>query len=169
MNNIIESSLLTLQKSKDLLLKLSNEELSDASVSPYYSSIGSHLRHIYDFYYCSLEFNNEGKIDLTSRKRDLTVENCCNSASNYLNKIIESLQAVEGKLTDSIIVIDDLGCGKIEIDYTYSALLAQANSHTIHHYAIIGYILDRLNITFEDSNFGYNPTTPKKERVLVKN
>lgn len=168
MNSIIKSSLLTLQKSKLLLIKLSNDELSDASVSPYYSSIGSHIRHIYDFYYCSLEFNSEGKIDLTSRKRDLTVETCCDSASDYLKKITEKLQAVEEKLKDSIIVIDDLGCGKIEMDYTYSALLSQANSHTIHHYAIIGYILDRLNITFVDVNFGYNPTTPKKEVVLIK-
>ncbi len=168
MNNIIQSSLLTLQKSKTLLIKLSNEELSDASVSPYYSSVGSHLRHIFDFYYCSLEFNSEGKIDLTSRKRDLTVESCCDSATDYLNKIIKKLQAVEENIKDSIIVIDDLGCGKIEMDYTYSALLSQANSHTIHHYAIIGYILDRLNITFEDSNFGYNPTTPIKEEVLLK-
>lgn len=59
-------------------------------------------------------------------------------------------------------VIDDLGMGKIEISYTFGALLAQAKSHTIHHYAIINYILDRLGVTVSDSEFGYNPTTPKQ-------
>ena len=48
------------------------------------------------------------------------------------------------------------------MNYTFSALLAQANSHTIHHYAIINYILNSLNIEMTDEDFGYNPTTPKK-------
>ena len=162
MNTIIESTLLTLLKSKNILIQLSNEELSDASVSPYYSSIGSHIRHIYDFYDCSLHLNSKGKVDLTARRRDLAIENCCDSAINYLNKIIERLYSVGEILKDPIVVIDDLGNGKIEIDYTYAALLSQANSHTIHHYAIIGYIIDRLNLTIIDSNFGYNPSTTKK-------
>lgn len=161
MNNIIDSTLLTLQKSKHLLSKLSNQELSDTSVSPYYSSIGSHIRHIYDFYDCCLHLNSEGMVDLTSRKRDLSVENCCDSATKYHDKITKKLIAIETSLGESITVIDDLGTGKIEIDYTYAALFSQANSHTIHHYAIIGYLLDRLNIIIDDSDFGYNPTTPK--------
>ena len=50
MNLIIASTLKTLQKTNSLLFNLTDEQLSDASVSPYYSSIGSHLRHILDFY-----------------------------------------------------------------------------------------------------------------------
>ena len=53
--------------------------------------------------------------------------------------------------------------GKVEITYTLGAILAQANSHAIHHYAIINYILDSLGITIDDETFGYNPTTPKQE------
>jgi hypothetical protein len=161
MNRIIESTLLTLQKSKHLLTKLSNKELSDVTVSPYYSSIGSHIRHIYDFYDCSLLVNRHDKIDLTTRKRDITVEVCCDSAMDYLNRIINRLHLIEDNINDTIIVIDDLGTGKIEISYTYSALLSQANSHTLHHYALIGCILDRLNIIIDDLDLGYNPTTPR--------
>ena len=69
-------------------------------------------------------------------------------------------------MNKEILVIDDLGLGTLGLPYTYAALLSQANSHTIHHYAIISYIVDRLGVTINDSNFGYNPTTPKK--VLVK-
>lgn len=161
MNSIIQSSLQTLQKSKILLSKLSNEQLSNSSVSPYYSSIGSHIRHIYDFYDCSLTVTDRGIVDLTSRKRDLSVETCCVSAMDYFERITDKLNTLDLVSNKLIKVIDDLGTGKIEIDYTYSALLAQANSHTIHHYAIINYILDRLNIKIKDSDFGYNPTTPK--------
>ena len=60
-----------------------------------------------------------------------------------------------------LIVSDDLGLGKIEMTYTLAAAFSQANSHTIHHYAIINYILDGLHINIGDPELGYNPTTPK--------
>jgi len=161
MNMIIQSTLETLQKSRSLLSFLTNEELSNTTVAPYYSSIGSHIRHILDFYDCALSVNSENKIDLTLRKRNNEVETQCEAALQYLNQIIERLNAFDDKFEDNIIVIDDLGLGKIEMKYTFESLIAQANSHTIHHYAIINYILDRIGIEMKDEDFGYNPTTPK--------
>ncbi len=161
MNLIIESTLSTLKKSKSLLSLLTNEQLSDESVSPYYSSVGSHLRHIFDFYECVLNAK-QNKVDLTARKRNNEVENDCASAECYLNEIIIKLDQFNKNDDKDLLVIDDLGLGKIEIKYTIWALLAQANSHTIHHYAIINYILNGLNIKLEDDSFGFNPTTPKK-------
>lgn len=161
MNIIIESTLNTLQKSQYLLNNLDDVILSDASVSPYNSSIGSHLRHILDFYDCILNIK-EACVDLTARKRDNKIETCCNSANAYLLSLMDRLGNLERDLDKTVRVIDDLGLGKIEIPYTLAALLAQANSHTIHHYAIINYILDRLDVIIDDNDFGYNPTTPKQ-------
>ena len=45
-------------------------------------------------------------------------------------------------LKSMVIVTDDLGMGKIEMTYTLGSLFSQANSHTIHHYAIINYIME---------------------------
>ena len=162
MNIIIQSTLKTLQKSKSILTNLSDSDLCDMSVSPYYSSIGTHIRHILDFYDCVLNMDSEKRIDLTARSRNKSVESCCENAMQYLNVIIDKLSAINYKLDDVVTVFDDLGMGKIELPYTYGALLAQANSHTIHHYAIINYIFDRLGIVFNDDDFGYNPTTPKQ-------
>lgn len=161
MNSIVQSTLQTLQKSRQLLFNLDDATLADTSVSPYYSSIGGHIRHILDFYDCILSEEHKDKIDLTARKRNTHVETCCEEASNYLETIIAKLNNMDGCLNDCVTVIDDLGMGLIEMPYTYSALLSQANSHTIHHYAIINYILDRLGIVLNDNDFGYNPTTPK--------
>ncbi len=161
MKSIIQSTLITLQKSKSLLTLLSDDTLSDKSVSPYYSSIGSHIRHIYDFYDCILNEKNNGYIDLTERKRIASIENCCDSALEYFNVLTEKIKTIKTLGGEKVLVMDDLGTGKIEIEYTFSALLAQANSHTIHHYAIISYILDRLGVAIEDPDFGYNPSTPK--------
>ncbi len=161
MNLIIQSTLNTLQKSNSLLSLLNNEQLCNTSVSPYYSSIGSHIRHILDFYDCILNIENN-LVDLTKRKRDESVESYTESAIIYLESIKERIRDISFEINEEIKVLDDLGMGKIEIKYTFSSLLAQANSHTIHHYAIINYILNGLNIEFKDVTFGLNPTTPKK-------
>ena len=162
MNIIIQSTLKTLQKSHYILSNLSNEQLSDTSVSPYYSSIGSHMRHILDFYNCILNKDLKNRIDLTARCRNKEVENCSHLALKYLNNIVGKLKIFNEDLDDIVIVTDDLGLGKVEMTYTLAAAFSQANSHTIHHYAIINYILDGLHINLEDSDLGYNPTTPKK-------
>lgn len=161
MNKIIQSNLKTLQKTSLLLSNLTNEELCNDTVSPYNSSLGCHIRHILDFYDCVLNTNSENKIDLTARKRNNAVETNCEIAVQYLNRIIDKLQNIDCKAEEKVFVIDDLGIGKLEIHYTYGALFAQANSHAIHHYAIINYILDNLGIVMPDHEFGYNPTTPK--------
>ena len=161
MNIIIQSTLKTLQKSKSILANLSDEDLCNTSVSPYYSSIGSHIRHILDFYDCVLNIDSENRVDLTARSRNKAVESHCENAMQYLQGIIEKLNNCHFEVDHIVTVIDDLGLGKIEIKYTLGSLFAQANSHTIHHYAIINYIFDRLGIVINDDEFGYNPTTPK--------
>lgn len=160
MNTIIQANLHTLQKVSFLLSNLSDQILSDDSIPPYYSSVGSHIRHVLDFYDCILK--SDQIFDLTARCRNLEVEKNCESALKYFSILKERLLNLDDlDLKKEVIVLDDLGVGKEKINYTYSALLAQANSHAIHHYAIINYILDGLNITIIDTEFGYNPTTPK--------
>jgi len=166
MNMIIESSLKTLNKTKLLLDNLDDDLLCNTSISPYYSSIGSHVRHILDFYECIFNINSKNQIDLTARSRNADVESKCCSARVYLDSIIEKLINSNFDMNTTVDVFDDLGLGKTEIKYTMGAVFSQANSHTIHHYAIINYILEGLKISFDDSDFGYNPTTPKE--VVVK-
>ena len=161
MNLIIQSTLKTIEKSQTLLNNLTDDDLCNASVSPYYSSVGTHIRHILDFYDCIFNITTEKQIDLTERSRNRDVETHCICASEYLQLIIKKLNSPDLKMSEVVTVIDDLGLGKIEIQNTMGGLLSQANSHTIHHYAIINYILNGLNISLTDSDFGYNPTTPK--------
>lgn len=159
MNIIIESSLHNLKKAKILLSKLDNDILNNASIAPYYSTIGSHIRHILDFYDGIFNIDSDKVIDLTARTRNKLVENYCNCALGYLNDIMGKLRSFDENLEIQVIVKDDLGMGIIEIPYTLAAIFSQANSHTIHHYAIINYILHGLNFQLEDESFGYNPTT----------
>jgi len=160
MNIIIQATLKNLVRTKNILSIISDEHLSSSSIPPYYSSIGSHIRHILDFYDCMLV--NSNMIDLTARKRQTEVENNCKKALEYYSEIFNKISKLEeNDLNRMVIVTDDLGLGNTEIKYTFSSLLAQANSHTTHHYAIINYILEGLELGVNDESFGYNPTTPK--------
>ncbi|WP_188463018.1 DinB family protein [Bizionia arctica] len=164
MNIIIQATLRNLENTRNILSFLSNEQLSAASIPPYYSSVGSHIRHILDFYDCILV--ESVALDLTSRKRNMDVETNCKIALNYYKVVIEKIKALEGTDLNRIVyVTDDLGLGKTEIKYTFSGLLAQATSHTIHHYAIISYIFEGLDIKVLNDSFGYNPTTPKSKSI----
>lgn len=165
MNIIIQSTLNTLFKTQEILTSLSDKELSDKSIPPYYSSIGSHVRHILDFYDCILNMDSKSHIDLTARSRNKDVENCCHNALQYLDSIILRLKSFDSNLDEIVTVTDDLGLGKINMAYTLASALSQANSHTIHHYAIINYLMSGLNISVGVSDFGYNPTTPKQQEV----
>ena len=162
---VIDSTINTLRKTNILLDEISNEQLSNCSVPPYYSSIGSHIRHILDFYDCILKMDSSKQVDLTARTRNKRVESDCKIASCYLNIIIEKLNLFDYDMNETVEVIDDLGMGTTKIIYTIGALFAQANSHTIHHYAIINYIFEKLGIVLNDDDFGYNPTTPKETSV----
>lgn len=164
MNTIVIDTLLnTLHKSKNLLNELNNASYCSKEVGPYYSSVGSHIRHVLDFYNCIFKGLDDKHIDLTSRERNQQIESDCNCAISEIDTISEKLKGLSSvDLSMLINVEDNLGNGNITLKYTLGGLLAQANGHTIHHYAIIGYIMDRLDVVIEDENFGYNPTTPKK-------
>ncbi len=137
----------------------------DASLGPYYSSIGSHIRHTLDFFDCIISGLDSNDIDLTARKRDEILSSDKEAAILHIYKLQEILLSYVDVNTDYLIhVTDDMGQGKVTVSYTLESILAHANSHTVHHYATIGYILDHLGIEVKIPGFGYNPTTPINKR-----
>ncbi|WP_103071506.1 DinB family protein [Aquimarina sediminis] len=148
-----------------LLRTIDVHTYQNTSVGPYYSSIGSHIRHALDFFDCIISGLDSNNIDLTARKRDETLSTNKESAINYIYELQKTLLSYTGANTDYLIhVTDNMGQGKVTVNYTLESILSHANSHAIHHYAIIGYILDHLGIEIKIPEFGYNPTTPINKR-----
>ena len=156
MKDIITANVLNLNKLLELLSNLSESDYRNYSVLPYKSSIGNHTRHILDFYSCILEYDTQ--IDLTYRNRDCLSNFDISFARNRLTDTIKKINAVKLGEDFLINVYDDLGFGKTKVSYTYSSLLAYANSHTTHHYASIAYLLQQVNPNndFLDATFGIN-------------
>lgn len=143
--------------------QITDEIYSNTSVAPYYASIGNHIRHVLDVFDCIIEGFEQNEINLVQRKRNSLAENFTAQGIDYIEKILEKLKAINSNgFSKSIVVKDDLGLGVISANYTLGAAIMQAHSHAIHHFASIGYILNELGVDLPNDDFGFNPTTQKK-------
>lgn len=161
---MIEAVKQNLESGIHLLNYISDDAYANTTIAPYYSSIGGHMRHVLDVFDCIFEGLNSDAINLIERKRNEDAENFTHSGIIYFKNIIEKLNNLDVERYDKIVkVTDDLGLGVITANYTLSAILIQAHSHAIHHFASVGYIISQLGIELPDDDFGFNPTTPKQK------
>ncbi|MDD3721815.1 MAG: DinB family protein [Lutibacter sp.] len=159
---MIEAIEKNLHRGIQLLNCISDDEYNNMAVSPYYSSVGVHIRHILDMFDCIFDGLESGNINLINRKRNELVENYTQYGITYFENIIQRLKLIDTDDFDKIVVVtDDLGLGIVAVNYTLSSILIQAHSHAIHHFASVGYIISQLGIALPDADFGFNPTTPK--------
>lgn len=165
---MIEAIKYNLQRGVKLLQSITEEQYTNESAKPYFASVGKHIRHILDVFDCVFDGLPTKEIDLTARKRNELAEQNIAFGLSYFNEIINKLDALAVSDFDmQVSVTDDLGLGKVTANYTLQAVLMQANSHTIHHFASIGYIIANLGIKLPDADFGYNPTTQKSVEELA--
>lgn len=152
-----------LQRGILLLNSISDDAYTNSTIPPYFSSIGCHMRHILDVFSCVLNGFSIKNIDLTQRERNEDIELKTASGIAYFESILKQIKSLsEEDLTTEIQVTDDLGLGKVTAKSTLGAVLMQTQSHTIHHYASVGYMIHQLGIQLPDADFGFNPTTPKQ-------
>ena len=162
-NSMVLAIQQNLERGMNLVHIISDADYTDTSVAPYHTSIGIHMRHVLDVFHTVFKGLSENKVNLMERSRNQLVENDRSEGVNYFEQTIEQLKLIkEEDLERGLIVTDDLGNGPIEMNYTIGAILAQAHSHAIHHFASIGYLISQLQLELPDENFGFNPTTPRK-------
>ena len=158
---IVDASIANLERAERLIRQLDDHAYTNRSTGPYFSSIGSHVRHILDIFACVIHGAESGVVDLTDRKRGTEAETDREKGIEYVQAVIRDLGGfVDADPATPVRVLDDLGLGKQEIPSTLGAGLCQAHSHAIHHYACIGYLLHLQGLPLPDLAFGYNPTTP---------
>lgn len=156
-----------LQRGILLLNSISDEDYRNRTIAPYFSSIGCHMRHILDVFSCVLNGIDDNQVDFTARERNEITEQKTEYGLNYFYLIVKRINIIsENDLQKTIVITDDLGLGLESSNSTLGALLMQAQSHAIHHFASVGYIIYQLGIELPDSCFGYNPSTPNKNQKL---
>ena len=159
--DIVDAAIANLERAERLICQLDNLSYANAKTGPYFSSIGSHMRHILDIFACVIHGAESGVVDLTDRKRGTAAESDREKGLEYVHSVIRDLaRLAQVDSATPVRMLDDLGLGKREIPSTLGAGLCQAHSHAIHHYACIGYLLHLQGLDLPDPAFGYNPTTP---------
>ena len=78
----------------DLIRFISDDQFQDASVPPYFSSIGCHFRHILDIFDCIFSGLSDGQVDLTARTRCTDVETRRDACLAYLDRTLKQLDAL---------------------------------------------------------------------------
>lgn len=142
-----------------LLLTTLSDDLYQLKPKDSASSVGEHFRHIIEHYLLFLEGAGDGYIDYDKRKRDQSLE------TNRL-LTIASLQNLI-----SIFEKNEIPLGAVTISQNYNPEepkpivtssvereLLFLVSHTVHHFAIIAFLLKAFGFTVPQG-FGYSPAT----------
>jgi len=163
---MIEAIEKNLSRGIQLLKCISDNEYNNTTVAPYYSSIGGHMRHILDVFDCIFDGLLSNDINLINRKRNELVEQYTKNGIEYFENTLANLQNLKTEDFNRIVTVtDDLGLGIVSANYTLGAILIQAHSHAIHHFASVGYVISQLGIELPDNDFGFNPTTPRDKVI----
>jgi hypothetical protein len=156
-NRLIKDCISVFKQGGELLQRVENNDI--------YANIGGHFRHCFDFVDCLISGIEKGKIDYNKRERNLQVETDCKTGLVRTNDTIEKLQTLFLlDFSQVVLVRHEIATDELDEKSWCSSTLAREveflQSHTVHHYAIIGLKLANIGIKV-DENFGVADSTLK--------
>lgn len=163
LETLIADNVALLRQGQRVLRRLDAESYTRAHPTLALSGVGSHLRHLLDFYARLLEGLEGGRIDYDARDRDPRLENDPRFAATHIQRLVQALDALRLREAPATLAIksDSEGSGADETPWTVSSLereLQATLSHTVHHYALIAVGL-RLEGIDPGPEFGVAPST----------
>jgi len=164
-----DEAIYALRQGLDLIERI-GDDLYCSPLPPFYHfGVGSHFRHVLDFYNCFLTGFGSGKIDYDSRERDERIEKDRLAAMARIGATIGFLQRLSPfdhhepvlvRAEDADEGLDPTRWGRSSIRREIQFLL----SHTVHHYALIALML-RLRGFEPGEEFGVAPSTLARWRA----
>jgi len=129
--------------------------------------VGPHFRHVLEHYSCFLDGLVERRVDYDARPREMAIETSQSAAVDRIGELIGGLMALEGGDLDSPAEIRlECGIGGETDQWSRSTVRRELHfllSHTVHHYALIGLLLERHGHP-PGPEFGVAPSTLKHWR-----
>lgn len=127
-----------------------------------HSSIGAHIRHAIEFFYCLLEGidSNDKHIDYDSRRRDTRLEIDRAYAIASLGQIKEDLLKLAN--IEQVVTVNETVSPEQSASYSVQSTVGRelmfAHSHMVHHFGIIKLLAEQQNVSVRD-DFGKAPST----------
>jgi hypothetical protein len=149
--------------SKHLLLL--STALSDLSESQFVqpinvlsnATIGEHVRHIIEMYYCVINNYELGVINYEKRERNLNLQTNIGAAQGALLNLLHDIEGADRKM----ILQTPANDGKfLDIETNYYRELLYNLEHTVHHMALIRIGISALQPSYlVNENFGVADST----------
>ena len=121
---------------------------------------GKHSRHIIDHYEAFLRgVDHSGRINYEHRDRDEVLETDPQAATRHLNDLCAALEQILPVHEQTPLELDHwTGMETVVNPTSVGRELIFLSSHTVHHTAIIGLLLEQMNVV-PPREFGVNPST----------
>ncbi len=167
-NALIDENIQILRQGIELLESLDDQSYPQVKHPFSEHGIGSHFRHCVDFYCSFLSGVEDGRIDYDSRKRDPRISRERRTAIEKLEAVIGRLEELSGidNQMPLMVRLEDSGDETDPSSWSWSSVLRELQSlvsHTVHHYALIGVIMQLDGFSVRE-DFGVAPSTLKQWR-----
>ncbi len=158
---IVNYNIFHLEQGRRLLQDLTDRQYSFTDPPIYESGVGEHLRHVLEHYSCFLEGLPSRNIDYDARRRDLDISSDKAIADRSICDIVRDLKNLNSENTQVVIKMassDDGSESSPASDSTLKRELQYLLAHTVHHFALIAFILRSQGVS-PHNNFGVAPST----------
>jgi hypothetical protein len=159
---IVTANLLLLEQGQALIGRLSDACYGggDGLAKP----VGPHFRHVLEHYSCLLAGLPARRVDYDGRAREEAIETRRQAALDRIREQIGGLMPLaEADLEVPVEIRLECGLGAETEQWSRSTLRRELQfllSHTIHHYALIGLLLEKRGVEV-GPDFGVAPSTLK--------
>jgi hypothetical protein len=162
--SILAANLALLEQGYELIERLPDGAYGgDGEARP----VGPHFRHVFEHFSCFLDGLAARRIDYDARPRDAAIESDRQNALDRIAGLVGGLTALEGADLEAATEIRlECGVGGEADQWCRSTVRRELHfllSHTVHHYALIGLLLERQGQA-PGAEFGVAPSTLKHWR-----
>ena len=150
-----------LRQGRALVERLTSELFASTSALCPGGSVGAHFRHCLDFYVSFLDGIDGRKIDYNDRERDPELETVSGRALDTFTRVIERLEGIAELDRNEPLLVRGDESARGQDGWSRSTVgreLQFLHSHTIHHFALIGFMLRAAGFEV-DGSFGVAPST----------
>ena len=157
-----------LRQGAEVIADLSQADYTAPDQRCFGASIGGHVRHCVEFYRCFLTGLVTGHVDYDARPRDAVLETDAGAAAAAMHGLAESLERLSGDQQDGLslhILENHDGTQPAWSASSAGRELMALLSHTVHHYALIGILMQLRGLTIP-AGFGIAPSTLRHRATL---
>ena len=150
--SLLQTNVEALKEGATLLAAISAEQYTQGYKPAFHSTIGAHFRHVLEHYRCFLGQLPTTQFCYDDRERDQLLECDFDYAKQTIGELSQALSSLsDDVLNQSCHLLDQQASKPVSSSVHRELLFLQ--SHTMHHYAIIGAMARALG-SKPESDFG---------------